>query len=222
MTDHRNKWFDIFKGMAILGVVAVHYAQQFSFEIYSGLKSVFISGQYMVQMFFIISGYFAFYSISEHGDCGVSFLLRKLLSLLPVCYVAYLIRIFYFAASGHRIAFFDVVCAFTFTNGVSPHYINSIGGWYVGTLVLFFAIVPILHKIVTTKYRSVVLFIISLLVSFVSNAVISRFFDTGWVFYFWLPRQFPVLVLGIVLYYFEKDSYGVNGEVELCKNNGGG
>ena len=219
MTEERNYWFDIFKGFAILGVVAVHFAQQFPYEIHTELKNLFISGQYMVQMFFIISGYFAFCSYSKYVGNGVVFLKKKILSLIPVCYVAYAIRILYLLFIGQKIAPLDVICAFTFTNGISPHYINSIGGWYIGTLVVFYVITPILYKIISDKKRAEVFFFVSVLVCVISTEFLRNWFDIGWTFYFWLPRQLPVISLGIVLFYFVKER---TESERIDKTSGGG
>ena len=217
MAEERNSYFDIFKGIAILGVVAVHFVQQFPFEVNSNIKDFFISGQYMVQMFFVISGYFAFYSFFKHNEKWFLFMKRKIIALIPICYVAYLIKILLLIVTRQKIHILDVLCAFTFTNGISPHYINSIGGWYIGTLVVFFAIVPILSKFITNTKKALAFFLLSFIVCFVADAFIKQFYDTGWTFYFWLPRQLPVISLGILLYFIQKEILN-NSTI----NNGGG
>lgn len=216
----RNKYFDILKGIAILGVVAVHYAQLYPFEINSKIRNFFISGQYLVQMFFVISGYFVFLSFSNHNYTFMKFIKSKIISLIPICYISYFITIVLFLFTSRQIQFFDLLFAFSFTNGFSPHFINSIGGWYIGTLVVFYICTPFLFKIITNQKRATVLFLLALLFCLVSDFLLRQFYDTGWFFYFWLPRQFPAISLGILLFYIRK-SLNENNSYQTIYEGGG-
>jgi len=48
--------------------------------------------------------------------------------------------------------------------------------------------------------------VFSVLISFLSNYILqNNGVDTGWYYYFWFPRQFPVMTIGIVFYFLEKN-----------------
>ena len=206
-------WISKAKGFAILGIIAVHVAQQFELPYVSRFL---FSGQFCVQLFFIISAYLSFKSsklqyVCIGGGYG-KYLSLKFFRLAPVLYISCLwwliieclkIR----GIPSLRAAIWrDGLLAVTFLNGFSFHHINPWGNWYVGDLAIFLALTPFLKKMVNSLRSSLVLFVISVLVAYVSNYILVKCgVDTGWYFYFWLPMQFPALAVGIFFYYLETE-----------------
>ena len=210
--DKKIDWISKSKGFGILGIVAVHAVQRFGA---GALTDLAIAGQYCVQLFFIISSYLAFKSLDKRGvPCDKKsfrkYFFHKLVRLAPVLYIAafwhLIARCLEFGGlppvtnSIWRDGFFAV----TFLNGLSYHCVNPWGNWYVGTLVIFFALAPWLKKKIDSPKKSVALFAAATLVCCASDFILKKLgVDTGWYFYFWLPRQFPLLALGVVFYFFE-------------------
>lgn len=106
----------------------------------------------------------------------------------------------------------DIITAFTFTNGFSLHYINSIGGWYIETIFVFYACLPILSRLIIDLKRAYLFLFMSTAFCFFLERIIGIYYDTSWFFYFWFPRQFPVILLGIVIYFIK--------DLEDKKDNG--
>lgn len=213
----RKDWISKAKGFGILGVVVSHTVQRFSVPPY--LSSVAYAGSYCVQLFFVISAYLTFISLektslplSHKGFIG--YMGHKLIRLAPVLYTAVLLHIVmnYPVFFGERIennayvwknAFFAV----TFLNGFSYNHINPWANWYIGDLVIFWAIAPLLFGWISTVKKSVWFFIVSMAFAWMSNLLFSIVdIDNSWYFYFWLPNQLPVLAIGIMYYHFQKNS----------------
>lgn len=213
MGNDKIVWISKAKGFAILGVLSVHTCQRFEISHFS---SVAYAGQYCVQLFFIISAFLAFKSL-EKGEITnlktyFKYLLHKITRFMPILYSACLWHLIMYCIkiqgipnirdSVWRNGFFAV----TFLNGFSYNYINPWYNWYIGDLVIFLALAPLIKKMIDTSKKSVLLFIISFLIGYTSTFVLSKCgIDTGWYFYFWFPRQFPSLAIGIVFYYLQTE-----------------
>lgn len=211
--NNRIDWISKAKGFAILGVVAVHTGQRFTISYVSGIAS---AGQYCVQLFFIISAFLAFKSLDKNeiknSKMYFKYFAHKLTRLMPMLYTACLWHLIVYCIeiqgipnvqdSIWRNGFFAV----TFLNGFSYHHINPWYNWYIGDLVIFLALAPFIKKSIDTTKKSVLLFLISILIGTTSNIILNKCgIDTGWYFYFWFPRQFPSLALGIFFYRFQKE-----------------
>ena len=212
-TKDRLEWISKAKGFAILGIIAVHTIQRFNV---ASIASIAYSGMYCVQLFFIISAYLTFKSLEKNNDSWNSkkyfkYLFHRIIRLIPVLYTACLWHLIMHCIEIGKIpnikdyiwpnGFF----AITFLNGFSYHFINPWMNWYIGDLVIFLIIAPFLKKIINTTKKAIILFTISVLVGSLSTFILERHgVDTGWYFYFWFPRQFPTLAVGIVFYFLEK------------------
>lgn len=221
-SKERIDWISKAKGFGILGIVAVHIVQRFDIAFVS---SVAYAGMYCVQLFFIISAYLTFKSLDRKNEewntkSYFKYLLHKIFRLMPVLYTACLWHLIMHCIDLGKFpelrdsiwpnGFFAV----TFLNGFSYHFVNPWMNWYVGDLVIFLALAPLLKKLIDTPKKSVILFTISIFVGSLSTYILSKVgASTGWYFYFWFPRQFPVLAAGIVFFFLEK-----NKDDEKIKN----
>ena len=152
-------WITKAKGFAILGVVAVHTIQRFTVS--KWVTEIFGAGMYCVSLFFIISAFLSFKSFDEKQQINSAksyfkYLGHKIVRLIPVLYIALLWNtINYSFAIGHVPDLEDVVwkkvlySAF-FVNGFSYQYFNSWMTWYIGVLVIFIAIAPLLYRLINT------------------------------------------------------------------------
>lgn len=87
MKKQREQYLDFLKGVSVLGVVLVHYHQYWQGRLLSWVSEISNSGQFFVQVFLVISGYLSFSSIKDNS---VGFLSRKLVRMIPACYIGYL------------------------------------------------------------------------------------------------------------------------------------
>lgn len=215
LTNRNNiEWITKAKGLAIIGVVAVHTVQVFNI---TGLISeIANAGQYGVSLFFIISAYLTFMSFDRNPSqwsfkTYFHYLLHKLLRLAPVLYIAVLWHLAQYAVALEKIPdisddiWGNALYAVTFTNGFSPKYFNPWFNWYIGTLVVFLLIAPFIHRWINNSMRAVWFFLVSLILSMLTSIIMTKYgFADGSYMYGWLPRQLPVLSLGICFYYLPK------------------
>jgi peptidoglycan/LPS O-acetylase OafA/YrhL len=222
---NRYQFIDALRGMAFLGVLCCHISTKVDnipgpiFRIVNHLSCG-------VQLFFIVSALTLFLSFdarkSSEARPLLNFYLRRFFRIAPLFYAA---AIFYLAAfPGHR---FDpnmpeeitpgsVISTLTFTHGLCPSWINQVvpGGWSISVEMSFYLIVPFLYRglksIGRTLKALVAAEVFALLVTFViknsnyyyiiKNKSLMNAFTS-----FYFPRQFPIFLLGIVLYFLIKD-----------------
>ncbi len=213
---HHIDWIDKAKGLAILGVVACHSI--WPFHLPNVIADIAYAGRYGVSLFFIISAYLTFQSLDRNNESALTaktyfkFLFHKILRLVPVLYIAILWQFAQYSISIGKIPDISdtiwqhVLYAATFTNGFSFRHFNPWFNWYIGTLVIFLALSPIIHKYINTSLRSVFLFLVTLILSWVIKNILNHYgIDTNDFFYYgWFPAQLPVMSLGIVFYYLLK------------------
>lgn len=210
-------WISKAKGFGILGVVAVHTVLRFTVSEY--LTSVACAGRYCVQLFFVISAYLTFISLERNKEpldlkSYLMYFGHKLVRLIPVLYTAVLWHIISYSVLHGGVSeintaiWKDAFFAVTFLNGFSVLHINPWLNWYIGDLVIYYAIAPFLFHWIDTFKKSVWFFIVTMVFAWLSNIVISLLnFDAGAYFCFWLPNQLPVLAIGTMLYHFQKSSF---------------
>lgn len=217
----KKDWISKAKGFGILGIVAVHTVQKF--VVPSHLSSVASAGMYCVQLFFVLSAYLTFVSLEKTKHpmslvCYLKYLGHKLLRLVPVLYTAVLWHVIMYAIQIGGVPKFndtiwkDVLFAITFLNGFSYHHINPWVNWYIGGLVIFLAVAPLLFRWITTLKKAVVFFVGSMFFAWLSSIVVFKLgFEYDCFFYYWFPNQLPVLAIGIAFYFFQR------GEIDASK-----
>lgn len=183
------------------------------------------NGKYGVQIFFLLSGYLAFKSLSNfytnNSDkwASLKWIGMKLIKLIPLYYLSILLYsvvplIENKGVAENNISFGNILTHVTFTSGLFPQYCNSIINveWYMGVLALFYFISPILFRIINNIYRAIMAFIVGSLGSLVSYHFLMRFlpyvesseaYET-YVGTFCITSQIGVLLLGIVLFFVLK------------------
>lgn len=142
--------------------------------------------------------------------------LKKHIRIIPLYYLALIVYIvkggaaYWYGSIGH-ITIWNILSHLFFVNGFIPHHANSILGveWYLGVLVLFYYIIPFLYKMLDSLEKavcwfmssSVLCYVISKSCDFLGKPVADEYIYSNYFSVFWFPAQFPVLVLGIVLFY---------------------
>lgn len=209
----RNPLVDIFKGIAIIMVILVHSAQ--TFELPGGINYIPRFGQMGCQIFFLLSSFTMAYNLGG----GKLFLQKRIKRLLPGYWS---MIIFNFILTFSTITLLgknilrtsdnpiDYIINLFFLNGLIPGTANNhvvLGGWFVGTLVIFYILFPLMHKLYFSlpKYRHVLFPSVISLLSFTAMYIIGeldeRLYCSNNSFaYFSFVNQLPVFVLGFTLF----------------------
>lgn len=115
--------------------------------------------------------------------------------------------------------FLDYIVNLLFLHGLIPAANNNVvlGGWFIGTLVVFYAIFPTLFKLckrVSVKIRWYLVPLVCVMLSVLTSSVIG-YVDDGFTMrnnsfmYFSFINQLPVFILGFVLYDIEVNAYKI-------------
>ncbi len=150
---------------------------------------------------------------------NLNFFIRRFFRIAPMFYIAITFYFYFYInfpdtlPESFNLTVFtlpNLISHFTFTHGLSPYWINSIvpGGWSVGVEFMFYLLVPALY-LVYKKYSIKPFYFllpISIVFSWLANYIM--FVYLGYTLpkywqafsYFYFPSQFPVFILGIILY----------------------
>lgn len=219
--NKRLDTLDVVKGIAMIMVIIVHSVHKFDVSWFISYPARF--GQMGCQIFFVITAFFLCRSY-ERQKCGrgnMSFIIKKIKAILPGYWIAILLSValsvFTIVNTGsnqlgtsiepiHILA--NVFCL----HGLIP--VQSInnqvvrGGWYVGTLLLFYIIFPNIYnkfKILQKKGKLKIALCLLLLINFIIMIGLYLF-NGSWLcgnnsfFYFSFINQLPCFVLGMYLY----------------------
>jgi peptidoglycan/LPS O-acetylase OafA/YrhL len=220
MNDKYN-WINALRGYAILLVILIHSSQAFKVSDFS--KIICDKGDLGVQLFFILSSFTLFNSYSKRRfqdgqDVNRNFFIRRFFRIAPYYYIAGIIYVFYYYfIKNNFINVYNLIANFTFTNGLYLPGINDIppGGWSIGVEMLFYLLIPMLFKYIDSLRKSILLFVLTMLFSIMINHYFLNYTISflhsiwgdinPWSLYFWLPNQLPVFILGIILYYINRN-----------------
>jgi peptidoglycan/LPS O-acetylase OafA/YrhL len=217
----RLRTFDFLRGLAILGVIAVHTSQSFPSQI-SAIDFVAGLGRFGVQLFYFISALTMchMWKLREGESHPVkNFYIRRFFRIAPLFWIAIPVYLLingyeksYWAPEG--IGALQIFLTATFLHGFWPNSINSVvpGGWSIAVEMTFYALFPLL--ILKIKRRNVYLllafitwgFNIFIFRDFVSN-FLTNHYDTSSTtiienyLYLNFINQAPIFLLGCYLYF---------------------
>lgn len=163
-TLNKYVYIDILRGLAILGVIAVHTAQHIN-GLNEVVASIFNYGQLGVQLFFVASAITLCLSSAQRKErSSLNFYLRRLFRIAPLFYVAIVL---YFLWRGflqyHESGVYaipdnygvrGILETVFFVHGFDPKYYNFFvpGGWSIATEMSFYAVFPLLY-FVQSRYK---------------------------------------------------------------------
>ncbi len=214
-------------------IVLTHVHQIFDLPVY--MKALPQLGQLGCQIFFVISGFFAFNPHWENlfdGKTILDYYKKKVRRIVPGYWLTIalgvtcaLLSVYFFGDSKINISVkkMDVLLNVLLVNGVVPTSANNHvvrGGWFVGTLMIFYALTPFLSYFFNTYFKNKLLLPI---IAFGFSAMIL--ITLGWLnpewtcknnsfFYFLFVNQMPCFLLGFSL----KDYY-IRGEVDSIRHS---
>lgn len=214
----RSASIDLLKGLAMFAIVLCHVSQ-ITFDKPKVMNSLISLGQFGCQFFFFITGWLSFKSFDVKLPDYEKYLLNKVKKILFPWYVVVFVYLtismvlakanvdFPYITSFN---FADVLINILFLNGLFPCANNNVvlGGWYIGTLVLIWLLLPLIAKFVVGKDKPinrlvaviVCCFVLMGCVDFVIGPIKNNSF-----FYFSFVNQLPCVLLGGVAFYYEKN-----------------
>ncbi|AEF84534.1 cellulose-binding, family II [Treponema primitia ZAS-2] len=203
----RFDYVDVLRGIAVLGVIAVHTGQHGNITVPDLIKPVINNGQMGVQLFYLTSAFTLFLSLKtrfshEHFPIR-NFFIRRYFRIAPMFYIA--IIVYYFGSNQPGITVWNILAHFTFLHGFRPSWINTLvpGGWSVGVEMIFYALMPIIFYKVNNINSATKLLLISIILIpfYVLLSTIISVGDFGYYWYQFFPNQLPLFCLGIIMYF---------------------
>jgi exopolysaccharide production protein ExoZ len=180
----RLRTFDFLRGLAILGVIAVHTSQIFPSQI-SAIDFMASLGRFGVQLFYFISALTMCYmwEIREGEKNPVkNFYIRRFFRIAPLFWIAIPVYLLingfeknYWAPDG--IGALEIFLTATFLHGFWPNSINSVvpGGWSIAVEMTFYALFPLF----ILKIKSRIFWIILAFATWIFNIFIFKDFSSN-------------------------------------------
>lgn len=217
-------FLEALRGYAILGVILTHSTQKLT-DLPLWLNNIGIQGARGVQLFFIVSAFTLFYSLSRKYETESidikDFFIRRFFRIAPAFYFSFLFYLFFaiwlnqlgLTGRTYDYTFERIFSTLTFTGILSPDWLFSLvpGGWSISVEMLFYLLVPLFFMVVRKLKTAVFLVIATLMISSLSTYVVLHydFWEAGnlreqYLFY-WFPNQLSVFSLGIVLFFLLQD-----------------
>jgi len=227
---HKYSYIDILRGIAILGVVAVHSSQHVK-DLNTIVDWIFNYGQTGVQLFFVASAITLCLSSTQRNEkSSINFYIRRFFRIAPLFYLAipfyFLWRVcveyYKFGVIGipNNYSIHGVIETIFFVHGFDPKNFNFVvpGGWSIAAEMSFYAIFPILFFI-QSKYKSkkFITFSVSVLLlcliikNFLIYDVQPIFIEKGYIKKFaveydflndFMLNQISVFSIGIICYQY--------------------
>jgi peptidoglycan/LPS O-acetylase OafA/YrhL len=217
----RIQTYDFMRGLAILGVIAIHAVALFPSSS-ATLKTLLNLGHFGVQLFFFVSAMTMchMWQLRQHENARTrKFFIRRMMRIAPLFWLAIPLYLLvdgtapsYWAPDG--IDARQIVLTATFLHGFWPDSLNSVvpGGWSIAVEMTFYLVFPLLISRIgnTTHFLWLAvaaffaneLLIAPAMVSFFS-AHYHAHSDTliGNFLYYNFFNQLPIFFLGMAIYH---------------------
>jgi peptidoglycan/LPS O-acetylase OafA/YrhL len=224
MTGQKKYDFvDALRGIAVLLVVLAHT------PVPNYLSALNVAGAYGVQLFFVVSAFTLFLSLSARQNTEsnpiVFFFLRRFFRIAPAFYFA---LVFYLIKDGtaaspwapEGIKPWQIMTTLLFVNGWFPTAINAVvpGGWSIAVEMTFYLFVPFCFFLITSGTRAFTLFVALVIAGIMANnyllpTLLVPYADYPtiqvWFPLLWFPAQAGVFALGFIVFFlFRSPSKG--------------
>ncbi|WP_040300001.1 acyltransferase family protein [Arcticibacter svalbardensis] len=222
MNKERFVYIDALRGIAIAGVIIVHSA---SITNVNGLlKQAASLGSMGVQLFFVISAFTIFYSLSKSNGSATQFrdfFIRRLFRIVPVYWLGIVLYTAVYGLGSRGWLDGPELWHYPFhillINVLHPLTSSSVvpGGWSISCEVLFYMLVPLLYVYLNTSKKLIGFLLIAMVLLPVLNIMLQNYALVHWsgidrvqlkdFFYRWIPNQLACFTFGILLYKIYED-----------------
>jgi peptidoglycan/LPS O-acetylase OafA/YrhL len=218
-TEHLA-FIDALRGWAFLAVLAVHvHATGTVPEVVRRIQQ---SGNYGVQLFFVISATTLFMSFESRRKRDrkpvAAFFVRRLFRIAPLFWLAIPFGLWQHGLSPRDSApdglhWPQIVSTMVFLHGWHPTSINSVvpGGWSIAVEMNFYLLLPVCFVLLNSLRRSLfaggATLVLSIVICLIAKKGLMKVYPVEQTeliqsfLYYWLPRQLPVFALGFILYF---------------------
>jgi peptidoglycan/LPS O-acetylase OafA/YrhL len=216
---NKLKWIDALRGFACFCVLVYHTSLSTE-GIPKGIINVTLQCESGVQLFYLISAFTLFLSMSNRKKVEESpsrnFFIRRLFRIAPMFYLMVLYGCFRYGIGpnlwvedGTTITIPNLLSHLVFLNGWNPYWINNLvsGGWSIAIEMQFYLLVPFLFSRIRTASQAVwftlVLLLLRKALTFVLTKAVVLPESAKWptFLYYWLPSQLFNFALGFILYF---------------------
>ncbi len=203
----KDRGIQILRIASCFGVFFCHFGQRLHFaSISTDLFNFSQLGRFGVELFFVISGYLACFSLSD-GRSAFQFYKKRAIKILPLyyfCILYYFVTETFIFRSIPEDAFRLKWLRYIFClNGIVPsegYFWGNIGiTWTIPVFLLFYLFAPLLLKIAKTTRSSAVILVISVVLS-----VFIQKKCGGWFSAF---TYIPCFLMGVVVYRAKKENH---------------
>ena len=183
-TSNYSITFDYLRVFAMLGVLAVHFAQAFPFS--GDVSLIMWRGACGVQIFFIISAYLACSFFLTKNASIATYYKKRALRILPTYYAAIVAVIAYvtFTTPGYKPDAYHLgwLRYFLGINMLIPatdfSWNNAFGFWTMSMFIFFYAIIPFLIKYIHSTCRALFFFLACFFIAHASHGLIQYLPDS--------------------------------------------
>jgi peptidoglycan/LPS O-acetylase OafA/YrhL len=227
-TSKRFTYIDGLRGLAIALVIITHAAS--ITELHGTLRIFTVIGSMGVQLFFVISAFTIFYTLSKSEGSPTQFrdfFIKRLFRILPVYWSGIILYTIIYGLGSRGWLEGPELWHYPFhillINDLHPETSSSVvpGGWSISCEVLFYMLVPLLFVILNNRMRMAIFFLVTgvcipILTHYLKLYSAGSFFagysdsviDT--YFYRWIPNQLVCFGFGILLFKIYKEGSYVN------------
>ena len=202
----KERGIQILRIVACFAVFICHFGQRLHIRTISiNLYELTQLGQYGVELFFVISGYLACFSLNN-GKSVIEFYKKRIVRILPLYYFCI---IYYFITE--TFIFKDVPAdplhlgwlRYIFClNGIVPsegYFWSNIGiTWTIPVFMMFYLLAPVIIKLAKSTFVSSVMTLFSFIVAYVVNNYLN-----GWMSSL---IYLPCFMLGVLIYNAKKEN----------------
>lgn len=172
---NRNSYLDSIKGLAIIGIVAIHFNTWYSLLAGNGLfRSIVCHGDYGVELTYIVNSFLFAKNYDKsirNGNRKASYLiLKQFARIAPLYYLFmtlnFILKIIF--ESNISVTFGDVLSHYLFINIFNYKWFNSFfgGSGYIGVLALMWFFYPVFLKHIDTLEKAIVCTMLTLLFTY--------------------------------------------------------
>jgi len=222
-SKNRYDYIDALRGIAIALVFVVHAGGRANVE--GAFRKVISSGQYGVQLFFVISAFTIFLTLDrrkgKEEGLITNFFIRRLFRILPVYWFGIVFYTVLYGLGSRSLLpgpeVWHFLPNFLLVNLLHPETMSSVvpGGWSISCEVLFYCVVPLLFPIITTYKRALYFIMLTVVLFPVMSKVISvilasqfSLYDSDLVRLYWYRfplNQLGAFAFGFLLFYLVRE-----------------
>lgn len=209
----RLEHIDALRGLAALAIILFHLVRIPTPNLPLPNYLSFISARFGlgVPMFFIISGFSIFFSLTSRKQDSrwiSKFFIRRYFRIAPLFYFMLGFWIIRYALRGNIQPFHDIIINLLFIYNFFPGKHQSIvwAGWPISIEICFYLAVPFLFRFIDSFWKSILLLLLSFSLSAFFQIFLGTFEGIPKNYYYMnIATHFPFLSIGIVSFFVYKE-----------------